>query len=166
MNTPNPTVELENITRIIKRIIPTATILFILVTYLIMSVVNTLFLNLPKVLAILCSLTLAFSRFLIIFTNFLQDGTESKKVSWEKIVGGILTIVSLIELYISSKTMYQDKFLPIFLNISSIILVGFFLEISFIEKSKKSVVVKKDVIQNQDKSISNGNFREVIVNQS
>lgn len=163
MNTPNPTVELENITRIIKRIIPTATILFILVSYLIMSVVNTLFLNLPKVLAILCSLTLAFSRFLIIFTNFLQDGTESKKVSWEKIVGGILTIVSLIELYISSKTMYQDKFLPIFLNISSIILVGFFLELSFIEKSKKSVQVKKEeVIQQKDLSISNGNFPKIL----
>jgi hypothetical protein len=37
-----------------------------------------------------------------IFTTFLQDGTESKKISWEKIVGGILTAVYLIELYIST----------------------------------------------------------------
>jgi hypothetical protein len=164
MNTPTP--ELENLTRIIKRILPTATILFILASYIIMSVVNTLFLDLPKVLAVLCSVTLAFGRFLIIFTNFLQDGTENRKIQWEKIVGVLLTVVSLIELYISSKTMNPNNFLPVFLNISSIILVGFFLELSFIEKSKKSVVVKKDVIQNQDKSISNGNFREVLINHS
>lgn len=164
MNTPTPA--LENLTNLIKRILPAATILFILVSYIIMSVVNTLFLELPKVLAVLCSVTLAFGRFLIIFTNFLQEGTENKKISWEKIVGGGLTVVSLIELYLSSKTMYSDKFLPIFLNISSIILVGFFLELSFLEKSKKSVQIKKDVIQNQDKSISNGNFREVLINHS
>ena len=158
----NPTPELENLTRIIKRILPTATILFILASYIIMSVVNSLFLDLTKVLSILCSLTLAFGRFLIIFTNFLQDGTESKKVSWEKIVGGILTIVSLIELFISSKNLNPTNYLPVFLNISSIILVGFFLELSFIEKSKKSVMVKRDVIQNQDKSISNGNFQKIL----
>lgn len=160
MNTP--TSALENLTNLIKRVLPAATILFILVSYLIMSVVNTLFLDLPKVLAVLCSFTLAFGRFLIIFTNFLQDGTESKKVSWEKIVGGILTVVSLIELYISSKSMYPNKFLPIFLNISSIILVGFFLELSFLEKSKKSVQIKKEVIQNLDKSLSNGNFQKIL----
>jgi hypothetical protein len=77
-------------------------------------------------------------------------------------VGGILTVVSLIELYISSKTMYPNKFLPIFLNISSIILVGFFLELSFLEKSKKSVQIKKEVIQNLDKSLSNGNFQKIL----
>jgi hypothetical protein len=131
-----------------------------------MAAVNTLFLNLPKVLAVLCSVTLALGRFLIIFTNFLQDGIENRKIQWEKIVGGILTVVSLIELYISSKNLNPTNFLPVFLNISSIILVGFFLELSFIQKSKKSVVVKKDVIQNQDKSISNGNFREVLINHS
>jgi len=162
----NPTPELENLTRIIKRILPAATILFILTSYFIMAAVNTLFLDLPKVLAVLCSVTLAFGRFLIIFTNFLQDGIENRKIQWEKIVGGILTVVSLIELYISSKNLNPTNFLPVFLNITSIILVGFFLELSFIEKSKKSVVVKKDVIQNQDKSISNGNFREVLTNHS
>ena len=164
MNTPTP--ELENLTRIIKRILPTATILFILASYIIMSVVNSLFLDLPKVLSILCSLTLAFGRFLIIFTNFLREGAENRKIQWEKIVGGILTVVSLIELYISSKNLNPTNYLPVFLNISSIILVGFFLELSFIEKSKKSVQVKKDVIQNQDKSIPNGNFREVLINHS
>jgi hypothetical protein len=131
-----------------------------------MAAVNTLFLDLPKVLAVLCSVTLALGRFLIIFTNFLQDGIENRKIQWEKIVGGILTVVSLIELYISSKNLNPTNFLPVFLNISSIILVGFFLELSFIEKSKKSMMVKKDVIQNQDKSISNGNFREVLINHS
>jgi hypothetical protein len=164
MNTPTP--ELENLTRIIKRILPTATILFILASYIIMSVVNSLFLDLPKVLSIICSLTLAFGRFLIIFTNFLREGAENRKIQWEKIVGGILTVVSLIELYISSKNLNPTNYLPVFLNISSIILVGFFLELSFIEKSKKSVQIKKEVIQNQDKSISNGNFREVLVNHS
>ena len=102
----------------------------------------------------------------IIFTNFLREGPENRKIQWEKIVGGILTVVSLIELYISSKNLNPTNYLPVFLNISSIILVGFFLELSFIEKSKKSVMVKRDVIQNQDKSISNGNFREVLVNHS
>jgi len=162
----NPTPELENLTRIIKRILPAATILFILTSYFIMAAVNTLFLDLPKVLAVLCSVTLALGRFLIIFTNFLQDGIENRKIQWEKIVGGILTVVSLIELYISSKNLNPTNFLPVFLNISSIILVGFFLELSFIEKSKKSMMVKRDVIQNQDKSISNGNFREVLINHS
>ncbi len=102
----------------------------------------------------------------IIFTNFLREGAEDRKIQWEKIVGGILTVVSLIELYISSKNLNPTNYLPVFLNISSIILVGFFLELSFIEKSKKSVMVKRDVIQNQDKSISNGNFREGLVNHS
>ena len=58
--------------------------------------------------------------------------------------------------------MYPNKFLPIFLNISSIILVGFFLELSFLEKSKKSVQIKKEVIQNLDKSLSNGNFQKIL----
>ena len=70
MNTPTPS--LENLTNLIKRILPAATILFILASYLIMSVVNTLFLDLPKVLAILCSTTLAFGRFLIICKNRLK----------------------------------------------------------------------------------------------
>jgi hypothetical protein len=122
----NPTPELENLTKIIKRILPAATILFILVSYLIMSIVNTLFLDLPKILAVLCSFTLAFGRFLIIFTNFLREGAENRKTQWEKIVGGILTVVSLIELYISSKNLNPINFLPVYLNISTIILVDFF----------------------------------------
>ena len=60
----------------------------------------------------------------------------NNKNKWQKIVAGILTVIGLIELYLSLKTFYPDQFIPVFLNIGAIIILGYALELSFLEKSR------------------------------
>ena len=72
----------------------------------------------------------------MIFTEFLSDSMTNNKNKWQKIVAGILTIIGLIELYLSLKTFYPDQFVPVFLNVGAIIILGYALELSFLEKSR------------------------------
>lgn len=72
----------------------------------------------------------------MIFTEFLSDSMTNNKNKWQKIVAGILTVIGLIELYLSLKTFYPDQFIPVFLNIGAIIILGYALELSFLEKSR------------------------------
>jgi len=72
----------------------------------------------------------------MIFTEFLSDLMTNNKNKWQKIVAGILTVISLVELYISLKSNYPDQFIPVFLNIGAIIILGYALELSFLEKSR------------------------------
>jgi hypothetical protein len=95
-----------------------------------------LFLPFHWSLSLLTGIILSFGRFLMIFTEFLSDSMTNNKNKWQKIVAGILTIIGLIELYLSLKTFYPDQFVPVFLNIGAIIILGFALELSFLEKSR------------------------------
>jgi hypothetical protein len=72
----------------------------------------------------------------MIFTEFLSDSMTNNKNKWQKIVAGILTVISLVELYISLKSHYPDQFTPVFLNVGAIIILGYALELSFLEKSR------------------------------
>jgi hypothetical protein len=72
----------------------------------------------------------------MIFTEFLSDSMTNNKNKWQKIVAGILTVISLVELYISLKSHYPDQFIPVFLNVGAIIILGYALELSFLEKSR------------------------------
>jgi hypothetical protein len=72
----------------------------------------------------------------MIFTEFLSDSITNNKNLWQKIVAGFLTVMGIIELYISLKSNYPDQFIPVFLNIGAIIILGFALELSFLEKSR------------------------------
>ena len=134
MNTP--TTEFLNLLNLIKRILPACTIFFILVSYLVIAILNSLFLPFHWTLSLLTGLILSFGRFLMIFTEFLSDSITYNKNLWQKIVAGFLTVMGIIELYISLKSNYPDQFIPVFLNIGAIIILGFALELSFLEKSR------------------------------
>jgi len=134
MNTP--TTEFLNLLNLIKRILPACTIFFILVSYLVIAILNSLFLPFHWTLSLLTGLILSFGRFLMIFTEFLSDSITNNKNLWQKIVAGFLTVMGIIELYISLKSNYPDQFIPVFLNIGAIIILGFALELSFLEKSR------------------------------
>ena len=131
-----PTPEFLNLLSFIKRILPACTIFFILVSYLVIAILNSLFLPFHWTLSLLTGLILSFGRFLMIFTEFLSDSMTNNKNKWQKIVAGILTIIGLIELYLSLKTFYPDQFVPVFLNVGAIIILGYALELSFLEKSR------------------------------
>jgi len=131
-----PTPEFLNLLNLIKRILPACTIFFILVSYLVIAILNSLFLPFHWTLSLLTGLILSFGRFLMIFTEFLSDSMTNNKNNWQKIVAGILTFIGLVELYISLKNHYPDQFIPIFLNIGAIIILGYALELSFLEKSR------------------------------
>ena len=92
----------------------------------------------------------------MIFTEFLSDSMTNNKNKWQKIVAGILTFIGLVELYISLKNHYPDQFIPIFLNIGAIIILGYALELSFLEKSRyPTEIILTDnikVLQVDDKS--------------
>jgi hypothetical protein len=80
----------------------------------------------------------------------------NNKNKWQKIVAGILTVISLVELYISLKSHYPDQFIPVFLNVGAIIILGYALELSFLEKSRYSTeTILTDnikILQVEDKS--------------
>ena len=92
----------------------------------------------------------------MIFTEFLSDSMTNNKNKWQKIVAGILTFIGLVELYISLKNQYPAQFIPIFLNIGAIIILGYALELSFLEKSRyPTEIILTDnikVLQVDDKS--------------
>lgn len=131
-----PTPEFLNLLNLIKRILPACTIFFIMVSYLVIAILNSFFLPFHWSLSLLAGIILSFGRFLMIFTEFLSDSMTNNKNKWQKIVAGILTFIGLVELYISLKNHYPDQFIPIFLNIGAIIILGYALELSFLEKSR------------------------------
>jgi uncharacterized membrane protein len=92
----------------------------------------------------------------MIFTEFLSDSMTNNKNKWQKIVAGILTVIGLIELYLSLKTFYPEQFIPVFLNVVAIIILGYALELSFLEKSRYPVETflsdNIKVLQVEDKS--------------
>lgn len=92
----------------------------------------------------------------MIFTEFLSDSMTNNKNLWQKVVAGILTFIGLVELYISLKNHYPDQFIPVFLNIGAIIILGYALELSFLEKSRYSsenvLTDNIKVLQVEDKS--------------
>ena len=108
-----PTPEFLNLLSFIKRILPACTIFFILVSYLVIAILNSLFLPFHWTLSLLTGIIISFGRFLMIFTEFLSDSITKNNNQWQKIVAGILTIIGLIELYLSLKTFYPDQFVPI-----------------------------------------------------
>jgi hypothetical protein len=151
-----PTPEFLNLLNFIKRILPACTIFFILVSYLVIALLNSLFLPFHWSLSLLAGIILSFGRFLMIFTEFLSDSITKNNNLWQKVVAGILTFIGLVELYISLKNHYPDQFIPIFLNIGAIIILGYALELSFLEKSRyPTEIILTDnikVLQVDDKS--------------
>ena len=135
----------------IRKILPIATLVFILITYLITAIINSVFLPLPKFLSVSSALVLAFGRFLVVFTELIiSKGNRSK--SWQKLVAGLLTLAALTELYFSVISLYPNDFLPIFLNISAIIILGLALELSFLEKVELALENTNQELNFQEKT--------------
>ena len=147
----NSTPQFDSLIYSIRKILPIATLVFILITYLITAIINSVFLPLPKFLSVSSALVLAFGRFLVVFTELIiSKGNRSK--SWQKLVAGLLTLAALTELYFSVISLYPNDFLPIFLNISAIIILGLALELSFLEKVELAIENTNQELNFQEKT--------------
>jgi hypothetical protein len=67
-------------------------------------------------------------------------------------VAGLLTLAALIELYFSVVSLYPNDFLPIYLNISAIIILGLAIELSFLEKVELAQENKNQELNFQEKT--------------
>ena len=133
----NINIHFADLIKKISALMPSFTIFFILLTYIVMSAINAYFLPLPIILSISSALILALGRFLIVFTDFLLITKKNK--SWQKILAGILTLIALVELWYSLDTTFPDFKVAIFLNIGGIIVLGLALELSFMEKARLTI---------------------------
>lgn len=133
----NINIHFADLIKKISALMPSFTLVFILITYIVMSAINAYFLPLPIILSVSSALILALGRFLIVFTDFLLITKNNN--SWQKILAGILTLLALVELWFSLNTTFPEFKVAIFLNIGGIIILGLALELSFLEKARLTI---------------------------
>ena len=114
-------------------------IVWIFIIYLVSSIINIYFLPLPLWISIIFSLIIQISRFLAVFGNFLNPGIY--KSNMPKRIALIATIGALIELLFTLINRNAASFTE---NIqlyffSTILLFGYFLEIHFVDCSKRVI---------------------------
>ena len=84
----------------IQGVIPNVMFIWIFITYLITAIINIYFLPLPLWITIPISLVIQFSRFLVVFMNFLNNPTIYKSDMPSKIAL-FATILALVELLLT-----------------------------------------------------------------
>ena len=154
--TPNPA--FLRLLQNIQKVIPQIMFIWILITYAITAIISIYFIPLPLWITIPISLVIQFSRFLVVFMNFLNNPTIYKSDMPSKIAL-FATILALIELLFTlmnrSATITENA--SIYLFFATIILFGYFLEVHFIMMGEivltqpiiSEVVVKKNGLNNQ-----------------
>ena len=154
----NINIHFADLIKKISALKPSFTLVFILITYIVMSAINAYFLPLPIILSVSSALILALGRFLIVFTDFLLITKNNN--SWQKILAGILTLIALVELWFSLNTTFPEFKVAIFLNIGGIIVLGLALELSFMEKARLTIreTAKKRAGQEERQELSTSNF--------
>jgi hypothetical protein len=129
----------------IQKVIPQIMFIWILITYAITAIISIYFIPLPLWITIPISLVIQGSRFLVVFMNFLNNPTIFKSDMPSKIAL-FATILALVELLLilmgKSATITENASVLIFLG--SIILMGYFLEIHFIQMGE--IVLTQPII--------------------
>ena len=129
----------------IQKVIPQIMFIWILITYAITSIISIYFIPLPLWITIPISLVIQFSRFLVVFMNFLNNPTIYKSDMPSKIAL-FATILALVELLLTlmnrNATITENA--SIYLFFGTIILFGYFLEVHFI-KMGEIVLINQSV---------------------
>ena len=118
----------------IQKVIPQIMFIWILITYAITAIISIYFIPLPLWITIPISLVIQFSRFLVVFMNFLANPTIFKSDMPSKIAL-FATILALVELLLTlmNRTATITENASIMLFFGNIILFGYFLEVHFIK---------------------------------
>ena len=118
----------------IQKVIPQIMFIWILITYAITAIISIYFIPLPLWITIPISLVIQFSRFLVVFMNFLANPTIFKSDMPSKIAL-FATILALVELLLTlmniTATITENASIMLFFG--NIILFGYFLEVHFIK---------------------------------
>ena len=121
----------------IQKVIPQIMFIWILITYAITAIISIYFIPLPLWITIPISLVIQFSRFLVVFMNFLNNPTIYKSDMPSKIAL-FATILALVELLLTlmnrNATITENA--SIYLFFGNIILFGYFLEVHFIKMAR------------------------------
>ena len=130
----------------IQKVIPQIMFIWILITYAITAIISIYFIPLPLWITIPISLVIQFSRFLVVFMNFLNNPTIFKSDIPSKIAL-FATILALAELLLTlmNRTATITENASIMLFFGNIILFGYFLEIHFIKMGE--IVLTQPIIQ-------------------
>jgi len=118
----------------IQKVIPQIMFIWILITYAITAIISIYFIPLPLWITIPISLVVQFSRFLVVFMNFLANPNIFKSDMPSKIAL-FATILALVELLLTlmNRTATISENASIMLFFGNIILFGYFLEVHFIK---------------------------------
>jgi hypothetical protein len=129
----------------IQKVIPSIMFIWILITYAITAIISIYFIPLPLWITIPISLVIQFSRFLVVFMNFLNNPTIFKSDMPSKIAL-FSTILALVELLLTllnrNATITENA--SIYLFFGNIILFGYFLEVHFIKMGE--IVLSQPII--------------------
>ena len=130
----------------IQKVIPQIMFIWILITYAITAIISIYFIPLPLWITIPISLVIQFSRFLVVFMNFLNNPTIFKSDIPSKIAL-FATILALVELLLTlmNRTATITENASIYLFFGNIILFGYFLEVHFIKMGE--IVLTQPIIQ-------------------
>lgn len=128
----------EDVFSTITSYMPLITFWGIIATYAITAALNVYFISLPPVISIPAAIAIQFGRFAIVFMDFLNP--TGRKSSMPFFIAFAATIVAIFELYYSAGSfgLTEKEELSIILFGSSIIAMGFFLEVNFISKGAEA----------------------------
>ncbi len=107
-------------------------------TYAITALLNVFFIPLPMFISIPAAIAIAFTRFAIVFMDFLNP--TGRRSPWPGVIATGLTIAALVELGFSIQEFGWGgpKFWASFLFGGTIIAGGYLLEINFIAKGAEA----------------------------
>jgi len=117
---------------------PQITFYGIIATYAITALLNVFFIPLPFFVSIPAAVAIAFTRFAIVFMDFLNP--TGRRSVWPLMIAFGLTVVALVELGFSIQEFgwAEEKFWATFLFGSTIIAGGYLLEVNFIAKGAEA----------------------------
>lgn len=128
----------EEVFSIITSYMPLITFWGIIATYAITAALNVYFISLPPIISIPAAIAIQFGRFAIVFMDFLNP--TGRRSSMPFFIAFAATVVAVFELYYSAGSfgLAEKEELAIILFGSSIIAMGFFLEVNFISKGAEA----------------------------
>jgi hypothetical protein len=129
----------------IQRVIPNVMFIWIFITYLITAIISIYSIPLPLYMTIPISIIIQGSRFLVVFGNFLYISEVHKSEIPSKIAlfATLLALGELIFTLVGNNDTFAEK-AAIFSFLSSIILMGYWLEIHFVKMGE--IVLNQPII--------------------
>ena len=142
--TPNPAF-LRLLVKI-QGVIPNVMFVWIFITYLITAIISIYSIPLPLYMTIPISIIIQGSRFLVVFGNFLyvSEVHKSKIPSKIALFATLLALGELIFTLVGNDATFAEK-AAICSFLSSIILLGYWLEIHFVKMGE--IVLTQPIIQ-------------------